>query len=264
MDSFAFLCLRVATLLAPLAGLAQQPADAKRRNEPMVDVSLACPGVVIELRYATPRNVTGACIYSPDSRCYLRQSVAARLNRVQQSLSERGARLKIWDAYRPAWAQAILWRAIQNPEVIGDPVKGGSFHTRGVSVDVTLVDRYGRELRMPTDFDDFSASASSRYRGSDPVVARNLKLLQSAMGRAGFIKMQDEWWHFTAQDANDFTPLEMKLNSALRPAGACYWATSNGTEVDPLLFKNGRRVGIECKPADAPALTPSIRSLGPT
>lgn len=217
MDSSAFLCLRFAALLLPLAASAE-PADAKRRDEPMVDVAVACPGVVIELRYATARNVTGACIYSPDARCYLRQSVTARLNRAQGWLLENGARLKVWDAYRPAWAQAILWRAIQNPEVIGDPVKGGSFHTRGVSVDVTLVDRYGRELRMPTDFDDFSASASSRYSGSDPQIARNLKLLQDAMRRAGFVKMQDEWWHFTAQDANDFTPVEMPLNSALGPA----------------------------------------------
>ena len=216
MAPSALLWLRLAAFGLPLAALAD-PTNAKRKDEPMVDVAIACPGVVIELRYATPRNVTGACIYSPDARCYLRQSVAARLNRAQGWLAESGARLKIWDAYRPAWAHEILWRAIQNPEVIGDPVKGGSFHTRGVSVDVTLVDRYGREVRMPTDFDDFSPNASSKYRGVDPTVAHNLDLLQSAMRRAGFVKMQDEWWHFTAQDGSDFTPVEMKLNSARRP-----------------------------------------------
>jgi len=47
---------------------------------------------------------------------------------------------------------------------------------------------------------------------------------------------------------------------ALRPDEAYYWATHNGAELDLLLFKNGRRIGVECKRADAPRLTPSMRA----
>jgi predicted AAA+ superfamily ATPase len=47
---------------------------------------------------------------------------------------------------------------------------------------------------------------------------------------------------------------------ALRPDDAYYWATHNGAELDLLLFKNGRRIGVECKRADAPRLTPSMRA----
>lgn len=46
---------------------------------------------------------------------------------------------------------------------------------------------------------------------------------------------------------------------ALRPDEAYFWATHQGAELDLLLFKNGRRIGIECKRADAPVLTPSMR-----
>ena len=46
---------------------------------------------------------------------------------------------------------------------------------------------------------------------------------------------------------------------AMRPDEAYYWATHNGAELDLLLFKDGRRIGVECKRADAPALTPSMR-----
>ena len=46
---------------------------------------------------------------------------------------------------------------------------------------------------------------------------------------------------------------------AVRPDEAYYWATYNGAELDLLLFKNGRRIGVECKRADAPVLTPSMR-----
>ena len=46
---------------------------------------------------------------------------------------------------------------------------------------------------------------------------------------------------------------------ALQPDEAYYWATYQGAELDLLLFKKGRRIGIECKRADAPTLTPSMR-----
>lgn len=46
---------------------------------------------------------------------------------------------------------------------------------------------------------------------------------------------------------------------ALRPDEAYYWATHQGAEIDLVLFKQGRRVGVECKRMDAPILTPSMR-----
>jgi predicted AAA+ superfamily ATPase len=50
-----------------------------------------------------------------------------------------------------------------------------------------------------------------------------------------------------------------EILKALRPDEAYYWATHQGAEIDLVLFKNGRRIGIECKRADAPTLTPSMR-----
>lgn len=42
------------------------------------------------------------------------------------------------------------------------------------------------------------------------------------------------------------------------PDEACFWATHGGAELDLLLIRDGRRVGIEFKRADAPRLTPSM------
>ena len=44
-----------------------------------------------------------------------------------------------------------------------------------------------------------------------------------------------------------------------RPDSAYFWATHGGAELDLLMFKDGRRVGVEFKRADAPTLTPSMR-----
>jgi predicted AAA+ superfamily ATPase len=46
---------------------------------------------------------------------------------------------------------------------------------------------------------------------------------------------------------------------AVRPDDAYYWATHQGAEIDLLLFKHGRRLGIECKRSDAPTMTASMR-----
>ena len=45
----------------------------------------------------------------------------------------------------------------------------------------------------------------------------------------------------------------------VRPDAAYFWATHNGSELDLLLFKGGRRYGVEVKFQDAPRLTTSMR-----
>lgn len=43
------------------------------------------------------------------------------------------------------------------------------------------------------------------------------------------------------------------------PEQAYFWATHAGAELDLLLFKDGRRIGVEIKRSDAPGFTPSMR-----
>jgi len=44
-----------------------------------------------------------------------------------------------------------------------------------------------------------------------------------------------------------------------RPDASYFWAAHAGAEIDLLMFKDGRRVGVEFKRGDAPQLTPSMR-----
>lgn len=50
-----------------------------------------------------------------------------------------------------------------------------------------------------------------------------------------------------------------ELLTASRPDEAYFWGTHAGAEIDLLLFKDGRRIGVEIKRADAPRMTPSMR-----
>jgi D-alanyl-D-alanine dipeptidase len=191
-----------------------KPAEAWA-NEPMVDLASACSGIVIELRYASDHNITGKPIYPVNARCFVRQSVALRLVRAQNELHGKGYNLKVWDAYRPDWAQKALWKAVPNPDFLQPPSQSSSMHTRGVAVDVTLVTLDGHEVQMPTDFDNFTPAASMHYAGGDSAVARHLRTLQIAMGRAGFYGMHTEWWHFVARDFANSRPIDLNLQTPI-------------------------------------------------
>ena len=58
-----------------------------------------------------------------------------------------GWRLRIYDAFRPIEAQWALWRAAPGSPYVADPRKGGP-HTRGVALDLTLLDGAGIPLDM--------------------------------------------------------------------------------------------------------------------
>jgi D-alanyl-D-alanine dipeptidase len=198
-------------LSVEVAKASPRPILWSRRNDPMVDIAKTCPGICIEMRYATERNLAGWRIYPSGARALIRKSVAARLRHAQDELHKQGYGLKIWDAYRPAWAQAALWNAMPDSEYLAAPSLGGSYHSWGTSVDVTLVDSQGREQKMASDFDVLSLAAKSEYAGSDSNIAMHMRILRTAMLNAGFNGIHDEWWHFTAEDANLFAPVEMAL-----------------------------------------------------
>lgn len=160
----------------------------------LIDVQALIPQIQIDLRYATTNNFTNQIIYDFDT-CLLLQEAALQLKAVQLELLEQSLSLKIWDAYRPLSAQWKFWSIMPDERYVSHPAKGGR-HTRGTSVDVTLVDQNGKELEMPTDFDDFSFKAHIEDMTVSQQAIDNRNLLQSIMTKHGFIGYEAEWWHF--------------------------------------------------------------------
>jgi zinc D-Ala-D-Ala dipeptidase len=171
-----------------------------------VDIKSVDRTIVIDLRYASANNVAHRPLYPPGTPALVRASVAKRLAIAQEYLRRKGYGLKIWDAYRPQSAQEQLWRLTQNRSFVADPKEGRGMHVRGAAVDATLVDAEGRDVPMPTDFDSFTEAALLEYKGRDPIVRANLKLLQKAMAHGGFYGLRTEWWHFCAPDWKEYPP----------------------------------------------------------
>jgi D-alanyl-D-alanine dipeptidase len=160
----------------------------------LVDVARLVPAVVIDMRYATADNFTGKAVYDC-SRCFLTSNTAKKLALAQTELQKRGLGLKVWDCYRPLSVQRTFWSLVPDERYVADPRKG-SRHNRGASVDVTLVDADGKELPMPTAFDDFTTRASHNFSDLPANVLENRAILVKAMKGAGFQPMATEWWHY--------------------------------------------------------------------
>ncbi len=168
-------------------------------NRILVVVTDYLPEIQVELKYATTDNFTAQVIYDFEE-CYLRYGTLAKLTAVQADLQQLGLGLKIWDAFRPVSAQYALWEVCPDKRFVADPRKGFSDHSRGNTVDVTLVDSQGREVVMPTGFDDFSKLADRDYSDCPADAANNAILLEILMEKHGFSGYKGEWWHFTDND----------------------------------------------------------------
>ena len=129
-----------------------------------------------------------------------------------------GLNLKIWDGFRPVSAQFKLWEICPDDTYVADPNKGYSNHSRGFAVDLTLVDSEGREVEMPTAFDDFSAKADRDYSECTLKAAENSNLLESLMEKHGFSGYWGEWWHY-----NDTTRYDVEV--CFDPAVICHKVT---------------------------------------
>ncbi len=158
--------------------------------------------VEVSLAYATDANLTGKPVYR-NAECWLHREAAGKLDAAIALARPLGYRLKIFDALRPTEAQWALWNVNPDPEFLADP-RRGSPHSRGVAVDLTLLDPAGRELDMGTGFDAFTP-LSHHGRTDVPAEAqRNRLVLMGLMTAAGWDFYRNEWWHYQLFDARRF------------------------------------------------------------
>ena len=82
----------------------------------------------------------------------------------------------------------------------------GSVHNRGCSVDVGLyILSTGREVEMPSGFDEFSERSFVTYTGGTAEQRSHRNLLRKAMEQEGyFFVYPEEWWHYDFKDFREY------------------------------------------------------------
>lgn len=162
----------------------------------MILEQIAAPeyDVDFDIAYATAQNFTGHAVYARPG-CYLHPDAAACLKEAIRLAAAIGYRLLIFDAYRPSEAQWRLWSHSPDPDFLADP-RRGSPHSRGVAIDLTLLDATGNRLEMGTEFDDFTPKAHHGNQDVSVAAQKNRLILLGLMTAAGWDFYRNEWWHY--------------------------------------------------------------------
>jgi D-alanyl-D-alanine dipeptidase len=175
------------------------------------------PSITQEIRYYSSDNFTGQRVEGYENPvCILTAAAAVALGQVQDELRPFGLGLKIFDAYRPqravddfvAWSgdqsrqemKSRYYPDIRKEDLLRDGyIAARSGHTRGSTVDVTLVSLHGArdQLDMGTPWDFFSPKSWPTSAVVAPGQRAHRLLLQTLMTKHGFVPLQEEWWHFT-------------------------------------------------------------------
>ena len=182
-----------------------------------VPVSSVIDDAAYDIRYYSSNNFTGNRIngYKAPVAYMTKESLKA-LAVAAEDLRSQGYRLLIWDTYRPQKAVDNFVEWINNPNDEGDKsfypeleksdlVKGNyiakkSGHTRGSTVDLTLIKKDGSFVDMGGTFDLFSEISHPNYKKLTTEQKKNRKILHDAMIKAGFKGINSEWWHYTLKN----------------------------------------------------------------
>lgn len=172
----------------------------------LIEINESSHPVMLDLKYATDNNFTGKKIYK-NAKCFIHEKALTLLEKAIVLSDKQGFKFKVFDAFRPKLAAQALWDFCPNPMYVADPKKGSN-HTRGVAIDLTLIDKNSeQELPMGVPFDDFTEIAHhSAILPKD--IALNRFTLLGIMMSAGWDFYMNEWWHYQLFSPRDFPLIE--------------------------------------------------------
>ncbi len=176
----------------------------------LVNLEHYIPGIVLDIRYATENNFTGKQIYTAPE-AWLRKEAADSLLAIQKALNQEGLGIKVFDAYRPYAATLYFYQVYEDTTFVAAPWSG-SIHNRGGAIDLTLIDlETGKELAMPTPFDEFSEKASHSYNNLPQEIIANREKLHQIMTSHGFTFYEHEWWHYNIKGRNKYSLMDISF-----------------------------------------------------
>jgi zinc D-Ala-D-Ala dipeptidase len=186
----------------------------KDSSKMLVDLEKFIPGIKLDIQYATENNFLRKPVYEIP-KAFLRLPAAESLKKIQEALNVKGMGLKIFDAYRPYRVTVIFYEEYEDTTFVASPWRG-SRHNRGCAVDLTIIDlESGEELRMPTDYDDFTEKAHVEFENLDAEIINNRQLLLDIMQENGFKVYSHEWWHFDYEGWDKFELLDISFEELL-------------------------------------------------
>jgi zinc D-Ala-D-Ala dipeptidase len=182
-------------------------------GDAFVDLGTLDPTLRLDVRYATAENFLGVPLY-PEARAFLRAPVAQALVRTHRTLAPEGLGLLVFDAYRPWSVTKRMWELTPREKrgFVARPERGSN-HNRGCAVDVSLYALAdGREVEMPSAYDEMSPRAASTYGGGSEEARARRDRLRAALAAEGFTVERHEWWHFNHRTCRGYPVLDVPFD----------------------------------------------------
>ncbi|HEX3102264.1 MAG TPA: M15 family metallopeptidase [Pyrinomonadaceae bacterium] len=186
----------------------------------MIELTKLDTSIKLDIRYATADNFVGRPVY-PEARAFLQRPAAEALVRVHKLLKKEGLGVLIFDGYRPWAITKLFWEAVPQDKrkYVADPAKG-SKHNRGCAIDMSIYDlKTGKEIPMPSGFDEFTDRASPDYKGGTDQERANRDKLRRMMEAEGFIVNVNEWWHFDYKDWEQYAIYDIAFDEVSKKDG---------------------------------------------
>ena len=187
-----------------------QEVHKQFRASDLVELVQLDSTIKLDIRYATTNNFMKRKMYT-QARAFLQRPAAEALVRVNAKLMQRGYGLLVFDGYRPWYVTKKFWEETprHKRKFVANPKKG-SKHNRGCAVDLSLYDRAtGKEIAMPSPYDDFTAKSAAAYPGGTEEQRRARTVLRNVMESEDFVVNPDEWWHFDYKDWREYRILNI-------------------------------------------------------
>jgi len=153
-------------------------------------------GLTYELHLTEKSNPLGIALLSKKSCCAVHKGCYSNLLSAGQDAESQGYLLKIVDALRPLYVQQALFAVISDPKFVSQAGDKDDLHTRGLSVDILLMDKEGKLLPLPTPYMETTPRAFSDYRDCTEEERQNREILSDIMTRNGFKQHPNRWWEF--------------------------------------------------------------------
>ena len=177
----------------------------------LVDILDYIPDAIIDMKYATKDSMFKKPVYTVN-RCLVKKELAEKLKKADNVLKKKyKKRIKFWDCYRPWSVQKIMWKLYPKKGYVAHPAYGSN-HNRGCAIDITLTDLKGKNVEMPTKFDDLSKKANHNYQKLPKKVKENRWILKSVMKKVGLNSIRSEWWHYNLPKPKRYPVIDIKLD----------------------------------------------------
>ncbi|HYE72137.1 MAG TPA: M15 family metallopeptidase [Blastocatellia bacterium] len=213
LTPFAFVIAWFALFHGQTPQIDSPPIESGEFRKPeLVELIKIDPEIKLDIRYATANNFVGRPVYT-EARAFLQKPAAEALKRAHQRLRKQGYGIVVFDGYRPWSVTKLFWEITpeDKKQFVADPRKG-SRHNRGCAVDLSLYDlKTGREVEMPSAYDEMTERAHPNYQGGTPEQRRLRDLLRAAMEAEGFTVYEVEWWHFDYKDWRQYPILNLSF-----------------------------------------------------